>query len=96
MLQIYAGNMGRGHRINEESKMKWLKEWWPYVISLMLLSLTIVILILLFQSKVKDKTETVSTLDVQEYGVAGGGIQRVITFRGNGAMYEIVITEDEP
>jgi hypothetical protein len=79
--------------------MKWLKEWWPYLINLVLLSVTIIFAILLWPPKVKDKTETVSTLesvDIQEYGVAGGGVQRVITFRGQGAMYEIVITEVDP
>jgi len=68
--------------------MKWLKDYWPLILNCVV---TAIALTVLFTRPVK--TETVSTLDVREYGVAGGGTQRVLTFRGQGAIYEVVITE---
>ena len=73
--------------------MKWLKEWGILLIFAVILSAGVSIGIILPRSK----TETVSDLpgvDITEYSVAGGGVQRVITFTGDGCTYEVVISEE--
>ena len=74
--------------------MKWLIEWGMKILT-MLAAIAALILVIVTISN--PKTETVSDLpgvDITEYSVAGGGVQRVITFRGDGCTYEVVITEE--
>ena len=73
--------------------MKWLKE---HIFNLVMIAALLFIGVSYFINR-NPKTETVSDLpgvDITEYSVAGGGVQRVITFRGEGVTYEVVITEE--
>lgn len=74
--------------------MKWLIEWGMKILTMLI---AIAALVLLIATISKPKTETVADLpgvDITEYSVAGGGVQRVITFSGGGVTYEVVITEE--
>jgi hypothetical protein len=73
--------------------MKWLKEW-GWAIALILVFVMPLVLWLVSAVKPDQPPDSGSMIDITEYSVAGGGVQRVITFRGDGVTYEVVITEE--
>ena len=76
--------------------MNWLKEnIFPIIISAAIIILS-TLAIVYWPTKpdhIPDSSKMVHGVDIAEYSVAGGGVQRVITFSGDTATYEVVITD---
>ena len=73
--------------------MKWLIEWGMKILT-MIIAIAALILVIVKAGKPDHIPDSGSMIDITEYSVAGGGVQRVITFRGDGVTYEVVITEE--